>query len=334
MLTHRSAQLLTWIYAHLLSLYPQSYQADYGEERRAVFGLLLDEAIRRGLISVIGLGWREVRDLPDAVVRAHIYERSRGMADTSTPDPVEADSSWKAGIVAVLPFAVWLLPSLLALLNVSLPIRTAWVSISQWFYLLLLLIGIVAGWLTGFPRWSFPYVGLGILIIGVPPALRFIEVVHSEPILLAGVLAAAGIVVLIARVWRPLHRLHENIRRDWTQLTFGLFTALLLAQSLIYDPIPFDYQVPFEFTSSLIVVAGALLYWRSRTKAACVASLFVSAALALGVATASRIGYFGFKYGWGEILFLSEVWLGSAILLAAPALLRPRFRAARPASSN
>jgi hypothetical protein len=325
-----------WIGAHarLLRLYPKAYRDEFGEERQAVFNWATRDAAQRGARVLLRLGLRELRDLPGAVVRAHIYERGKKMAETSTPDPVGADSSWKVGVVAVLPFAVWLLPSLFALLNVPLPIRTAWVSISQWFYRLLPLIGIIAGWSKGFPRWSFPYVGLGILSIGVPPALRLVAVVHSEPILLAGVLAAAGIVVLIARVWRPLRRLDENIRRDWTQLTFGLFTALLLAQSLIYDPVPFDYQVPFEFTSSLIVVAGALLYWRSRTKSARVASLFIPAALALSVATASRIGYFGFKYGWGEIFFLSQVWLGSAILLAAPALLGFRFRAARPASSN
>ncbi len=296
----------------------------------AVFSLAAHDAAQRGASAALRFALREMRDLPGAVVRAHIHERSKRMAETSTPDPVEAGSSWKAGVVAILPFAMWPLASLLTLLNVPLSIRTVWVSISSWFYLLLLLIGIIAGWRMGFPRWSFPYVGLGILIIGVLPALRLIEVVHSESILFAGVLLAMGLVVLIARVWRPLRRLHESIRRDWTQLSFGLYVALLLAQSLIYDPVPYDYQVPFEFTSSLIVVAGALLYWRSRTKSARVASLFIPAALAMSVATASRIGYFDFRYGWGEIRFLSEVWLGLAILLAAPALLSLLRRAVRP----
>jgi hypothetical protein len=71
----RSAQILVWIYARLLSLYPQQYRAEYGEELQIVFRLVVNEAAQRGRFSVIRLGWREMRDMPGAVIREHRRER-------------------------------------------------------------------------------------------------------------------------------------------------------------------------------------------------------------------------------------------------------------------
>ena len=70
-------QVLIWIYARLLSLYPQQYQAEYGEELQAVFSLLVNETAQRGRFSVIRLGWCEMRDMPGALIREHRREKRK-----------------------------------------------------------------------------------------------------------------------------------------------------------------------------------------------------------------------------------------------------------------
>jgi hypothetical protein len=64
-------QSLVWIYSRLLNLGPHKYRGEYGEELQAVFSLLGNEAVQRGRFSVIGLAWREMRDMPGAVIREH-----------------------------------------------------------------------------------------------------------------------------------------------------------------------------------------------------------------------------------------------------------------------
>jgi len=73
---NQSTQILVRMYARLLSLYPQQYRAEYGEELQAVFGLVANEAAQQGMFSVIKLGWRELRDLPGAAIREHWQERN------------------------------------------------------------------------------------------------------------------------------------------------------------------------------------------------------------------------------------------------------------------
>jgi hypothetical protein len=83
----RSAQILLWIYARLLSLYPQQYRSEYGEELQIVFRLVVNEAAQRSRFSVIRLGWREMRDMPGAVIREHRRERRKRKMETRTRYP-------------------------------------------------------------------------------------------------------------------------------------------------------------------------------------------------------------------------------------------------------
>ena len=39
----QSIQVLVWLYNRLLRLYPQQYRAEYGEELRTVFSLMVNE---------------------------------------------------------------------------------------------------------------------------------------------------------------------------------------------------------------------------------------------------------------------------------------------------
>jgi hypothetical protein len=85
-----------------------------------------------------------------------------------------------------------------------------------------------------------------------------------------------GILTLIARAWRPLHSLYRGIRQDWTRLSFGLFTGMLVlfgGGGIDFDEDPiFTLNV---FMPSLIVLAGALIYLRSTTKAQRILALLV-----------------------------------------------------------
>ncbi len=148
------AQILVRIYARMLGLYPRRYRADYGEELQTVFSLVVNEAAQRGRFSVIRLGWRELRDLPGAVIREHWRERKKEMeTETSVPTTFEP-APWREGLAAIALFLLGALGCLLSWLHLVLP---PWLAIG---FLLYPLFMFALGLIKGLRRWFLPYAGL------------------------------------------------------------------------------------------------------------------------------------------------------------------------------
>ena len=314
----RNVQILMRLYTRMLGLYPRRYQAEYGEELQTVFSLLVNEAVQRGRFSVIRLGWRELRGLPGAVIREYLREGRKRKMETSTITPTgDGRSSWGETLAGLWPFLLGPVSVIMAYLTMP-----AWFQYSETpkylsiVFVLSMLVGLGVGWAKGWPRWSYPYIGfamvVGGLAIGGTVSSMVFTVGPEWPVLPQVLIAVGafglivGILTLIARAWRPLHSLYRGIRQDWTRLSFGLFTGMLVlfgggGIDLDEDPI-FTLNV---FMPSLIVLAGALVYLRGTTKAQRVLALLVSLILAVAMRVVGGKIFYG-TYGAvvGVIVFI------------------------------
>jgi len=304
----RSVQILMRLYTRLLNLYPRQYRAEYGEELQAVFSLLVDEAAQRGRFSVIRLGWRELCDLQGAVIREYLRERKRAKMETlASAQTGDERSSWGETLAGLWLF-LFLGPVSVIMAYLTMP---AWFQYSETpkylsiIFVLSMLIGLGVGWAKGWPRWSYPYIGFAVVVLGglaINAVFSMVFTVGPEwPVLpqifiAVGVLGLmAGILMLIARAWRPLHSLYRAIRQDWTRLSFGLFTGV----SVLFGGVDHDEDPIFTlnvFVPSLIVLVGALVYLRSTTKAQRILALLVSLTLAVAVRVVGGKVFYG-TYG-------------------------------------
>jgi hypothetical protein len=322
------AQILVRLYARLLSLYPRQYRADYGEELQTVFSLAVNEAAQRGRFSIIRLGWRELRDLPGAVIREHGRERRKRKMETSTSAQTGAErSSWGETLAGLWPFLLGPVSVIVEYLTMP-----AWFQYSEtpkYLFVLSLLVGLGVGWAKGWPRWSYLYLGfamvVGGLAIGGTVSSMVFTVGPEWPVLPQVLIAVGafgltvGILTLIARAWRPFHSLYQDIRQDWTRLSFGLFTGVLVlfgGGGIDHDEDPiFTLNV---FMPSLIVLAGALVYLRSTTKAQRILALLVSLTLAVAVRVVGGKTFYG---TYGAVV---------GVIVSIPALLGLLPRPAKP----
>jgi hypothetical protein len=315
-------RLLHRLYGVLLQAYPQEFRKEFGAELDDVFGRALDEAAQRGWLEMAAVWGRELRDWPLAVIGAHL----RQIKEANMEKPIvmrtgDEHMSWLAALAGLWPFL--LAGPLNVLLNHPYP-SPAWRS-TPWAQILMvmvyglpLLIGLGVGWLRKWPRWAYPYLGvlllvLGLLISGAITGLVF-EVGPEWPfwpqfaITTSSHALVLGALALSARAWRPLHPLYQSFRRDWTQLSFGLFVFV----GRLFGGI--DHQEDpsltlFVLLPPLIIVLGALAYLLSSTKSQGILALLISLALALGVRVV------------GGKLFYAEYALQMAAIIAIPALL-------------
>jgi hypothetical protein len=307
------------MYTRLLSLYPRRYRAEYGEELQAVFSLLVNEAAQRGRFSVIRLGWREMRDMPGAVIREHWRERRKRKMETRTSIlPTFEPGSWREWLAAMALFLLLALTSLLSYLHIAWP---SWVS---WVLFLVPLLMFALGLIKGLPRWFLPYTGviglqlswvfarrgtmMGINTRGgvVGSLLRrtdrlFFEVLRpsaSDPWIVRAVYGAgelwfvllgiAAFTVLIAAACRPLRPFYLRLRDDWTLLSFGLYGATVMAVNMVFEDYPHPHKQLYIFVASLILVAGAWVYLRSAHLWQRSLSLFAGMTLAMAVAATGK----------------------------------------------
>jgi len=330
----RLSKILRGMYARLLSLYPRTFRDEYGAELRDVYEMALRDAARRGVLAVAWLGWREMRDLPGAVARQHLSGRAGARMESIRFD--EGPATWKATLAGILPFLVWgAVPSMtwLVVRWAQLPQTTtesiSWVSwVSR---LCILIVGFAIGWAKGFPRWSYPYVGVALTFPGVAlamtPLLAFVD--FSGGYWISFVLAVA-LLLLLARAWRLLRPLYEGVRSDWTQLSFCLYTTVLTASSMVLETIPASHDVPWQLASHLIATGGALVYMRSRARLRRVSVLLVSVTLAMMVVGLCKATYFDWlsvpgKHNpavwWSAARATGGLWGWLAVLILGPAML-------------
>jgi hypothetical protein len=282
----------------------------------------LGAAAELGFLAITALWARELRDWPLAVIRAH--RREMRVADMAKPMRIKTEDeriSWLGVLAGLWPFLlagpvnVWL--------NYPYPLpawrSTPWAQIFIGSaYGLPLLLGLGIGWLRKWPRWAYPYLGVVLLILGslVSSAITGLvfEVGPEWPywpqfaITTGSHVLVLSALALSARAWRPLQSLYESFRRDWTQLSFGLF----LFGGVLFGGI--DHQEDPRLTlvvlmPPVIILFGALACLLSANKAARILAMLISLVLAVSVRVA------------GGKFFYAEYALQMAAIISIPALL-------------
>jgi hypothetical protein len=274
---------ITWItrlYLLAMSLFPDGYRREFGDELIYAVCMGAVEAEEQGRSAFLRFAWRELRDLPMAILRAHLHERRSPMdLRPGAHLPGGPIRGWQLGTV-FLPF----------LLILIYPLRFwAWNHGMPWFLAavilaFLLLVGLV--WIPGidrkFPLWALP--GLGALLaIGsailqsIAQAMVFLAIMlpiyggwpesslveKIGVMLLVQLLYLAVMVVAVALLLRAVPAFFARVRQDWTLLSFLLY-GIALFSMVGYDE--FHGTEWFEVASLLVLAAGAGLYllapWR------------------------------------------------------------------------
>ncbi len=162
---------------------------------------------------------------------------------------------------------------------------------------LVLLFGLGAGWVKGFPRWSYPYLG-SVLILTVywtdvsTPGVTLLGHTFRRSELWGWrawipFSAMAAMALLLTRSPRPLLRLFTGIWQDWTLLSFMLYGLMPWAVWVSYDEVNSSCWFPSMMAAMLLLTAGALVYMRQNRTAGRLLALLGGLGLAWGCATAS-----------------------------------------------
>lgn len=312
------------LYTILLRLYPRSFREEFAEEMYLVFLEAIKEADEQGGRAILTLVLREVRDLPSSILFAN-WQARKGFIMQS---PVEIEKRMNAlGILAgILPFI--LLGPLQAIMpyaprdfRESVGVGSDRVMIG---FLFVTAVGTIIGSIQRFPRWSYPYLVTFVFILFANGIARLTLLLPQERIaiqedfllgarlamLLALLFVLAGIVVLVARLLKPLRYLYQGIRQDWTLLSFGLFSYVAFVFGLFGG----DHPPPFGISvllPTLIIVFGALLHLLSANRRQRILALLLSLVL---LVTVGGIG----EDSWLALLFLIAVVFLPALLELLP----------------
>jgi hypothetical protein len=328
------AQFITRVYGLLLRLYPRQFRVEFGDEMQCVFADLVNDAAKRGLTAVLMVCAREMWELPRNVACEHWRGLQKGsvrMNDTAALDG--HPSSWLGTLTGALPFL--LLGPIRVLLAYPDP-HPAWRGLQgitllmSTIYPLFVLVGLVVGWRARWPRWSFPYLTACALVLdfqinqlrnwitlAAPRAFRlepaWLLGALAYPLFLALFVLVPGLALVLICTVRWLRPLYLSIRRDWTQLSFGLsVVSVLMLSGVDYDEDP--RLTLAVILPGVIVLSSAVAHLRSTNKIQRVLSLLLGLIMAVTVSIWRHWYYI--LYG----MFLA----GIVFLPAALELLRPQ----------
>jgi hypothetical protein len=286
------------------------------------------------------------------------------MIATGTSDhplrPPSARADWWGTLAGILPFLAW--PVIIALAQVagrflqivnpgdSQAVQLTGITIGSWVTLLIMVIMIVsmaAAWIAGWPRWSFPYLGLQLalslmLTAAATPGLRIFGHTFSSGELWGWrawipQLIGIGIGLIITRSIKPARLFFKTIGQDWTRLSFLLYGFLPVALLITFDEVRGEEWIMILL--GLVLTGGALGYLRTSRPvqlflwlAGTTALVWTSAAVYLGVYWNERKESWMTTPGDGWQTFFSTLVFGLVLvlILALPSLVSLLKRPARP----
>jgi hypothetical protein len=215
----------------------------------------------------ISLILRELRDLPASLVLAYSDNCFKGGIMSTQNEPVVPATPVQA-ILAILPFLAFGTVSFLT--KFSQPFNGGY-----WFlgFYVLVLVGLLVGWIRHFPLWSYSYLGWTILFVwwwdGMVTnnltifgyTFKYNECWGWQTYLPLGIMIL--IALLWTRSWQPLKTLIRDIWRDWTRLSLGIFSfgAFVL---VVYDENHHPYLWAFMVATSLVIALAVWFMMRSR----------------------------------------------------------------------
>ncbi len=135
----------------------------------------------------------------------------------------------------------------------------------QMFTIAAFLALVFVGWMRGFPAWCFPYLSVvfGIFLalwIGSDSDMTFWENLGWKITMLGPVMLVFLIFWYFNRRRFPLRRLVEAVRRDWTLISFAVYSLLILVIHGLFSDIRSTYGAPYLLLSTFIAMTGSALY--------------------------------------------------------------------------
>jgi hypothetical protein len=285
------------LYKALMLLYPRRFRAEFGTEMQYIFSQMIGEAFERGPLPALDTLVRELFHIPLEALRQHLRLNANRLAWMGP--------ATRGEILIALMF--FILPSTYIFINSYVNNSTVMV----WGLIGLIIIALmVIGFLKGFPRWSLPYLGLGLAAVSfvfvfewaadlVTPAMmgRFGPIPRdaSTRLLLqafwAGLLwlslltftaTVLGFLALVRR-FRPLL---QSIKNDWTLVSYILYYGATFTLFLAHDQYRVDQ--PFALASAICLACGAWFYLQGTQTRQRILALLSGFSLAMLAALAGR----------------------------------------------
>lgn len=190
-------------------------------------------------------------------------------------------------------------------------------------------VGFAAGWISGFPRWSYPYTGMafimalymsnvatpGIRILGHTFGSRDLWGVRSFIPLVLAVLVA----LIFSRPRNQLPRLLGNLFQEGSILSFLMLGCMPLLVMIPFDEIDRLYSLYYMALVMVLMVITAVLYLRMRSRWGSSLALIIGIAVIIAIVEAGSIVYW-LKNGWVNVTASIIQAVIVALFLSAPAL--------------
>jgi len=342
------AGFFTRIYRGMIKLYPYRFRQEFGEELLVVFQLRMNDALEKSRRSVLLTGWRELRDLPAAVVFAHLLERKqKRMANKFEGWFSQPRGSWREILLAGLPFLLLaFVPGMLTIIPAAKQIPD---PIGQLILLAIVvsLIGLgIIGLLARLPRWSLVYAGIlitttaVIILLGMnwlkiwPFPIRWSVwwTVGIFAVFLVLSFSLAGLVLLAASKIRRTASFFQNLRNDPTLLPFMMYGGSLVLVILNYDEVDAGGLV---MLSAVGMLAGAWGYLRSESVKGRLSWLLVGSTLACLSALTGNVFYsviYDHAQGFSKQVVLHQMlvsgvlaWITCQVMIFLPMVVKIPF---------
>jgi len=236
-------------------------------------------------------------------------------------------TSWQAALAGTALFVLW------GLVLVSGEIPHEW-AVPPWFSVVVRMLfagtivlpplGLCLGWIKGFPRWSYPYVGhvlvFSLYMVNVAtPGFLFGREVWGWRAWIPFALAA-GIALLATRSLRPLWRFFTNIWRDWTLLTYAMSGFLPLLVGIGFDEVDQLYSLYFMVLLAVVMAGMAWVYMRAAQHRQRVLALWVGIVSTIAVTAVAPTLYWQ-QHGW-VLPRQVALWAAAVVLfMFSPALI-------------
>jgi hypothetical protein len=330
-------------YARILSLLPASYLLQFGEEMQNVFTQLLADAGRKGWF-VFG---RECCAFPVLAAGVYLRQVRRWLMVTSKETRTDTPSSWVDAWLAALPMlGIGLMGIVDAVSNLvfsgaqQADFRRAVPNVFAFIVFLGLNLGILAGGLKGFPRWSYSYAAsVGVIVLYLIAAS--LAGVGTDFLIPLGLpLLAVLIPLVVRRSWRPLGNFFIGMWRNFPRATFAFYCAMPFLCWLALDEMDLLVTLLPQIMFTIIFTLGVLVYMRTEGEWRQMLVLLGGMSLSWFVITAAVSSFWHLRQEpwmsepsgpWYESMFpMLAAWLILLALTASPALMRV-FRRNRPA---
>ncbi|MEE4195674.1 MAG: hypothetical protein V2J07_10800 [Anaerolineae bacterium] len=180
------------------------------------------------------------------------------------------------------------------------------------------------GWIKGFPRWAYPYLGIVLL-------LSILLMNASTPGFLFGdelwgwrawipLLIISAVALLVTRSIQPLRKFFTNIKEDWTLLTFGLFGCLPVYAVINFDEMDRLYSLYFMVFLTVVMLSTVTLYMRSCTQRQRIITLLIGVILTIMIAKLGPVWYW--QNSWTlKNWYRDDIFQMVVLIMFSPALI-------------